>query len=300
MSGTAGLFLPIAFALGAALLLVAIVRRYFTARTAERFEAEAVLSGHVGSESNRDAKLPRWLDPAVAAVRFRTDTTTAARAAIATAVAAPAARLPVVFSGPIDGLAVRLVIRYDSVPLLDGPDDALGRTREELDAGDEVELLERLEIWSQVRTPSGASGWVPNMTLATAFAATAEADLNAPDLREPELDTPADEPPPLEALLEAIVAQRLARQELADGLDPKAAMHVDAAPAVPGPSRPRKSKGDAAPPAGAEPATAKVIPARRGGRRPQGKAAVQPPPATGESRASSRGSRGRSRSPSPD
>jgi SH3-like domain-containing protein len=300
MSGTAGLFLPIAFALGGALLLVTIVRRYFTARTAERFEAEAVLSGHVGSESNRDAKLPRWLDPAVAAVRFRTDTTTAARAAIATAVAAPPARLPVVFSGPIDGLAVRLVIRYDSVPLLDGPDDALGRTRGELDAGDEVELLERLEIWSQVRTPSGASGWVPNMTLATAFAATAEADLNAPDLREPELDTPADEPPPLEALLEAIVAQRLARQELADGLDPKAAMHVDAAPAVPGPSRPRKSKGDAAPPAGAEPATAKVIPARRGGRRPQGKAAVQPPPATGESRASSRGSRGRSRSPSPD
>jgi hypothetical protein len=303
MSDTAGLVLPIGFALGATLVLLAIVRRRFTARAAERLEAEAVLSSHLDSGSGRDAKLPRWLDPAVAAVRFRSDTTTAARAAIATAAAARPARLPVVFTAPSDELAERQVIRYDGVPLLDRPDDALGRAQGELETGDEVELIERLEIWSEVRTPSGASGWVPNMTLATP-AATAQDDLEAPDPTEPdpirpEVATPADEPPPLEALLEAIMAQRLARQD-ADGIDPEAAARVDVAPAGPKRTRSRKPKGDPPSPAATEPADPSITPARGGARRPRGTEALPGRPATGASPASSRGSRGRSRSPSRD
>ena len=115
-----------------------------------------------------------------------------------------------VFVTPGDELAGLHHVRYDGVPLLDRPDDVLGRMMQELDGGDEVNVLARAEIWTQVRTPNNLVGWVPSMTLVAVSAAPAE------DVPEPpvaiDLDPPAvaEEPIALEALFEAIAAQRMA------------------------------------------------------------------------------------------
>lgn len=155
----------------------------------------------------RDRSVPRWLDPALAAAR-RPDRSPAvapgARAPIARA------RAPMVFVTPGEDLAGLHHVRYDGVPLLDRPDDVLGRLMQELDGGDEVNVLECAEIWTQVRTPDNLVGWVPSMTLVAVSAVVVEQVPEPPVAIE--LDAPAveEEPIALEALFEAIAAQRMA------------------------------------------------------------------------------------------
>jgi hypothetical protein len=143
-----------------------------------------------------------------------------------------------VFVTPGEDLAGLHYVRYDGVPLLDRPDEVLGRTLRELDGGDEVEVLERAEIWAQVRTPNNLTGWVPSMTLADVSAAAAE-DGPGPSVVV-DLDPPAveEEPIALEALLEAVAAQRMALRE------PQPA--VETAPTSPR-RRARTPKADAPP-----------------------------------------------------
>ena len=155
----------------------------------------------------RDRNIPRWLDPSLAAARRPVPL----RAVVPSSRAAIAPRrVPMVFVTPGDELAGLHHVRYDGVPLLDRPDDVLGRMMVELDAGDEVEVVGGAEIWTHVRTPNNLVGWVPSMTLVAVSAAPAE------DVPEPpvaiDLDPPADaeEPIALEALFEAIAAQRMA------------------------------------------------------------------------------------------
>lgn len=231
-----GILLPIGLGLAGVLLLVIIARwRLKAAQRSEAAESDTGLLGDSDAVSTNDRNLPRWLDPSVVAARFRTDTTTAVRAAAAVAIAPT--RAPVVFTGPIDQLAERMRVRYDGVPLLDRPDDVLGRTLGELDGGDEVELLERGEIWARVKTPKAASGWLPSMTLAPVATVAEEDDQEAREPIQPEPPMPADDSPTLEALLETIAAQRLARQEVAIGPDREAPVTVTNAPLAP--KRPR-------------------------------------------------------------
>jgi SH3 domain-containing protein len=264
-SGADGLFLPLLLtlvAVVAGILLVTFAIRRVTARqSSEAAESDTDLPGSIGYTSGRDRNLPRWLDPSVAAARFRTDTTSAVR--VATAVAAPPSHLPLVFAGPIDETTERMRVRYDGVPLLDRPDDVIGRTYAELDGGDEVEVLERDELWARVRTPSGQAGWVLSMTISALPAETAEDDPVAADTTQPEPPPSVDEPPTLESLLEAIVAQRLARQELpmATDLSPAhadrpPATHADPPPSAPRQPRSRKPRTDQ--PAPARPARRKL------------------------------------------
>lgn len=140
-----------------------------------------------------EAHLPRWRRPSVVAGRFGLSLPGATRTD----------RLA--FEPAFDEPGERFVIRYDSVPLVDQPDDVHGRTIDELSAGDEVEVVDRQTLWVHVRTPAGRVGWVPAMTLATL-------DELPPEIWEVAAE-PADAPPiepgpPLEALLEAIVAER--------------------------------------------------------------------------------------------
>jgi hypothetical protein len=217
-SATDGLLLPVVLALisliGAALIVAMIRRRSQRRPASETAESEAPSAGGLASTSGRDRNLPRWLDPSIAAARFRTDTTTAVRTAAAM-VATPA-RTPLVFAGPIDELVDRARVRYDAVPLLDRPDDVLGQTQGELDAEDEVEVLERSEIWARIRTPNGTTGWLPGMTLSmqTAVAAPSaeEVPVVGPPAR-PVTPVQADEPSELESILAAILAQRRAHPE---------------------------------------------------------------------------------------
>jgi hypothetical protein len=237
-----GLLLPIGLALAGVLLLVVIARwRLKAGQPSEAAESDAGASGDPDAASTNDRNLPRWLDPSVVAARFRTDTSTAARAAAAVAIAPP--RAPVVFSDPIDELAERMRVRYDGVPLLDRPDDVLGRTLGELDGGDEVELLERGEIWARVKTPKAAAGWLPSMTLAPVATVAEEDVLEARAPIQPEPPMPADDSPTLEALLAIVAAQRLARQEVAIG--PRVApVTVNDAPLAPKRARSRTPRTD--------------------------------------------------------
>jgi hypothetical protein len=114
----------------------------------------------------------------------------------------------------------------------------------ELDGGDEVEVLERGEIWARVKTPKSAAGWLPSMTLAPVATAAEEADLDAREPIKPEPPMPADDSPTLEALLEIIAAQRLARQEVAIGPDREAPVTVNDAPLAPKRPRSRTPRTD--------------------------------------------------------
>jgi len=143
-----------------------------------------------------------------------------------------------VFVTPGDELAGLHHVRYDGVPLLDRPDDVLGRTLQELDGGDEVNVLGCSEIWTQVRTPTNLVGWVPSMTLVSVALVPAEEVPEPPvaiDIAPPAV---AEEPFALEALLEAVAAQRLALRM------PQPA--VEAAPTSP-PRRARTPKAEAPP-----------------------------------------------------
>lgn len=160
---------------------------------------------------SRDRTLPRWLDPSVAAAR-RPDLRSAVVPDRGAAVAP--ARDPMVFVTPGDELGGLHYVRYDGVPLLDRPDDVLGWTMLELNGGDEVNVLERAEIWARVRTPNNLVGWIPGMTLAAGSGHPADGLADAPAAGD--LDLPAmveEEPIALEALLEAVAARRLALRE---------------------------------------------------------------------------------------
>jgi len=248
-SGTDGLILPLVIALvtviGAALIVVMIRRRSQRRPASETAESEDASAGGLASASGRDRNLPRWLDPSIAAARFRTDTTTAVRSAAAM-VAAPA-RTPLMFAGPVDELVERARVRYDAVPLLDRPDDVLGQTQGELDAEDEVEVLERSEIWARVRTPKGTTGWLPGMTLSmlAGFAAPSTDEVPvAGHPGRPLAPIPADEPSELESILAAILAQRRAHPEPPAGTLAQPIDEVDVPAVAPKRTRARKPTGE--------------------------------------------------------
>jgi uncharacterized protein YgiM (DUF1202 family) len=64
--------------------------------------------------------------------------------------------------------AVRTVVRSDQVNLLDGPNESYAAIVGRLHRGDEVGVVLMDRDWAEVRTSTGASGWVPTMTLAVA------------------------------------------------------------------------------------------------------------------------------------
>jgi hypothetical protein len=236
------LIVPIAVGLVAALVIAfAVVRILKSRRPSKATDSDSAPAGPLGGEFGRDRNLPRWLDPSIAAARFRTDTTTAARAAAAVAVATAPARLPVVFATPVEDLAERRLVRYDGVPLLDRPDDVLGQTIGELDSGDEVEILERAEIWARVRTPSGTAGWMPSMTLSEIAVAPAEPAAN-PSLFDPPVSS--DEQPALEALLAAIAAKRHAQPDPTQGARVERETLVNPAPPTAKQPRSRTAPSD--------------------------------------------------------
>ena len=144
-----------------------------------------------------EAHLPRWRRPSVVAARFGLAGSSAGRPNRLAFAADPVAD---------DATVERMVIRYDAVPMVEEPDDVHGRVVDELGAGDEVEVVGRETVWVQVLTPAGRTGWVPAMTLASLEELPAAAWAASEPVAEPEVEI-ADAPP-LEALLEAIAAQR--------------------------------------------------------------------------------------------
>src|SRR5699024_8794921 len=78
---------------------------------------------------------------------------------------APPVRRTVTFADPPRAGVDRAVVRYQLVPLLDLPDEVRGVPTGDLQAGDEVETIGKRGVWTEVRTPHGAVGWVHRTTL---------------------------------------------------------------------------------------------------------------------------------------
>jgi hypothetical protein len=158
-----------------------------------------------GQAARDESATPRWLRASVQAERFAVthDAPKHGRT-----VAPPPARAPLVFSDPGADLAERRMVRYDGVQLLDQPSEVYGQTQAEANSGDEVEIIQVEDVWASVVTPSGLTGWLLTMTLTTRpddVAAEVPADAAAEQAAAGQV---ADEPVPLEALLDAIVARR--------------------------------------------------------------------------------------------
>jgi hypothetical protein len=157
---------------------------------------------------------PRWLRPSLRAERFGVDQARVARVMPAALQPAPPRRTPLTFGGTTADLSDRRLIRSAVVGLLDQPDPA-GRHLAELEHGDEVEILETVEPWTNVLTPTGLAGWLPTVVLIDPAAAVAASGVGAalaagldPGLEAPRKEpgspaSPADEPLDLAAYLAA-------------------------------------------------------------------------------------------------
>ena len=117
------------------------------------------------------------------------------------------------------------------MPLLDQPDEVTGLPVGDLQGGDEVESIGKRGVWTEVRTPRGAVGWVHRTTLqalesvavddlpleqaasplaAISMAASlmAASSMAASSIAAPEEDV--IEPEALDRMMEKIVADRAA------------------------------------------------------------------------------------------
>lgn len=189
-----------------------------------------------------EADVPRWRRPSVVAARFETDSTVILRAA--TVHGAVGRHAPSVFTDWSTDAGERMRLRYDAVPLLDRPDDVLARTLIELDAGDEVLVLERSEVWANVTTPAGAVGWVPSMVLVEVSEPAGEDEPTAAanDVATAE---PAEDPPSLEMLLEAAALRRRAQEARLEAIQAAQDQAIHAAqnqPPEPATARPRAKR----------------------------------------------------------
>ena len=97
--------------------------------------------------------MPRWRRPSLKTARYETPKIAA--------LPAPAMTFARATSSGLE----RRIVRYDLVALTDIPDEIRGVPVGQLQANDEVELLERRGAWVQVRTPLGAEGWIHRTTL---------------------------------------------------------------------------------------------------------------------------------------
>jgi hypothetical protein len=132
------------------------------------------------STPSGEANVPRWLRASVRNERFWTPssepTTRTTRHRAAT------------FDEPIGDGAIRMVVRYDNVDVLDQTNEAYAHKLGEVGTGDEVEIVELADAWALVRTPRGVTGWLPTMTVGAALAAPEPPEVPAaPD----EVDRPA-------------------------------------------------------------------------------------------------------------
>jgi hypothetical protein len=145
-----------------------------------------------------EADMPRWRRPSVKAGRF------------GTGLAGGSSRGPSrLFIGPPPVDVQRFGVRYDAVALLSEPDEVRGLVLDELDAGDEVELIGQSSAWLQVRTPHRRSGWIQRMTVEPLVPWDVRRGV-VPDTGDGTAPTVAAEADasPLDSLLAAIVARR--------------------------------------------------------------------------------------------
>ena len=183
--------------------------------------AFAPTAGAVAQIDPAEVGVPRWRRASLKEARARSER-----------VAAPAHR-SVTFGSTAPAGVERSVVRYDLVPILDSPDEVTGLPVGDLQAGDEVETVGRRGVWTEVRTPRGAIGWVHRTTLQAIVASEID-DLPLEGVSPgpaPAADDDAGAPPDLDMMLARIVA---ARQAAAAAEVAEVAGHPAPVPPAPG------------------------------------------------------------------
>lgn len=107
-----------------------------------------------GPTNAGEATLPRWLRPTLQAQRQPGERGIPR-------VSRPPARFDASRASGVE----RRTITYRLVRLSSGPDELASDEVGRLDRGDEVEVIGEHESYLQVRTPSGAEGWVPRVVI---------------------------------------------------------------------------------------------------------------------------------------
>lgn len=105
-------------------------------------------------EVDPEANMPRWRRPSLLEAR-RSDPTRQA----------PAYRLPMRFTADQIAAEDVRIVRYAVVPILDRPDEVLGRRVADLETGDEVQVLGASGGFLEVHSPNGDRGWLHRTTV---------------------------------------------------------------------------------------------------------------------------------------
>jgi hypothetical protein len=123
--------------------------------------ASFVPSPEVMRRPDRDdeSSMPRWRRPSLIAARATTSLSGQNPDA-----PPPRRRAPRKFKKG-EARGPRATARFNDVSILDQPSESYGLPVGSLVAGDEVAILGRDEIWANVTTPEGKSGWVLGITL---------------------------------------------------------------------------------------------------------------------------------------
>lgn len=100
-----------------------------------------------------EANMPRWRRPSLLEARHADYSRMT-----------PTSRMPMRFAEDAAELDVR-VVRYAVVPVLDRPDEVLGRRQGDLASGDEVQVLGSSSAFVEVLCPNGDRGWIHRTTL---------------------------------------------------------------------------------------------------------------------------------------
>jgi hypothetical protein len=116
-------------------------------------EAPVQVAIAAGDDPYSEAHMPRWRRPSLQAARGRSGRGTVE----------PAWQLA--FTEPIATGTERRRVRYRLARLSDAPDEVRSTDIGQLEANDEVEVLERYAGFILVRTPLGTEGWVHRTTL---------------------------------------------------------------------------------------------------------------------------------------
>jgi hypothetical protein len=195
-----------------------------------------------------EALMPRWRRPSLKTARYETPKIMALPSPAMTFARATSTGLE------------RRIVRYDLVALTDIPDEIRGAQVGQLQANDEVELLERRGAWVQVRTPLGTEGWIHRTTLQSP-----EDTVAPPAPRQSQAASP-----PVAAPIAPVVP---AQSEVAASIESDVAIGAFAAAAAAAAAAREREAAEAArvaagppPPSSAEPA-ADPKPAERRSRR---------------------------------
>jgi hypothetical protein len=120
----------------------------------ERPTAVEAMAPAAARDVDPEAGMPRWRRPSLLEAR-RSDPTRPG----------PISRIPMLFSESSTGDGEIRVVRYAVVPVLDRPDEVLGRQLSDLGSGDEVQVVAASGAFLEVVCPNGDQGWIHRTTL---------------------------------------------------------------------------------------------------------------------------------------